>query len=211
MTKKSLLILAAISFSSSTVQAEALSTTSAGMGMRTISYTQAKAAGQTEAQSTQNGTQKTEALNNPILCQRVSTPSSLGLEIGAGGCVHGGGTQTFAYSVSSHLQLIYYPLASRSRIDDDAAVHVNRMMFGDLYLIAQGGLAKISHAEITGTPRTLATDIFEVGGGLGWSYRIFSKSSLGIEAYYLIGSFLSKATTGTTSMMEVAFSMTMFL
>lgn len=204
-------LLLAFLGASTAANAEALSTTSGGLGVRTLNFTKAKSdkvlTEETEAESQSD----IETLNDPVLCQRVSTPSSLGLELGAGGCVHGGGYRTFAHSISSHLQLIYYLFASRSVIDHDDSVRMRRTFFGDLYLIGQGGFAKVTHDQSRDTVVTLSTDVVEFGGGLGWSYRVMGNVAVGVEGTYLVGSIMSRATTGTTSMMLATGQITVFL
>lgn len=199
-------------------RSEALSTTSLGLGIRTVTYTQAKSKDvpteAEEAASSGSGAkagQTEDTYSDPILCQRISTPSSLGLELGAGGCIHGGGFRTFAHTVSMHVQLIYYPFASRSSIDDDASIRVRRMFFGDLYLVGQGGFAKITHKESQETPVTLTTDVAEFGGGIGWTYRLYDKIAIGAEGFYLVGSILSSATSGSTNMIIASLTVTAFL
>jgi hypothetical protein len=207
----------------SAARAEALSTTQLGFGIRDISYTQAPSkktgatgdgsGGTTDASTAASDDQAAqhETFQDPLICHRVSTPSSLGLELGAGGCIHGGGFQVFAHTISAFAQLIYYPLASRQRIDDDAAIRVRRQFFGDLYFLGQGGFAKITHKEDPDIRPTLSTDVAEFGGGIGWSYRMFDKMAFGVEGTYLIGTFLSPATTGSTSMITATGSITVFL
>ena len=189
---------------------EALSTTSFGIGIRNISFVEAKAANQVDDETLDRGA-KEEPLSDPMICQRVSTPSSLGLELGAGGCVHGGGFWTFAHSISAHLQLIYYPLASRTSVDNDLGLKMKREFFGDLYLIGQGGFAKITHNQAQNTPVTLSMDVLEFGGGVGWTYRVMQKLAIGVEGTYLVGSILSSSATGSTNMIMVLGSITAFL
>ena len=80
-----------------------------------------------------------------------------------------------------------------------------------VYLVGQGGFAKITHDESEKTPVTLSTDVIEFGGGIGWSYRVSAKVSAGVEGYYLVGSILSRATTGSTNMLLASALVTVFL
>jgi hypothetical protein len=191
--------------------AEALSTTSMGIGIRNVTYTENKPSTGADSESTGTAQTNQETFNDPMICQRVSTPSSLGLELGAGGCVHGGGFWTFSHTISAHLQLIYYPFASRTRIDDDGSIRMRRQFFGDFYIIGQGGFAKITHGQSQSTPRTFSMDLVEFGGGAGWSYRMFNNVAFGVEGFYLFGALLSKATSGSTSIMTGMASLTVFL
>lgn len=201
--------LSGIILFSGVAHSEALSTTTAGIGIRTISFVEAKSS--TGVDVEEAGEQNIEPLQDPIICQRISSPSSLGLELGAGGCVHGGGFWTLAHSVSAHFQMIYYPFASRTSIEDDLGLKMKREFFGDFYLMGLGGFAKITHNQAQNTPVTLSTDVLEFGGGLGWSYRIGSTLGFGFEAKYLVGSILSDATSGSTNMLIAGASLTAFL
>ena len=201
-------LFVALSCLSFEVYGEALSTTSIGIGMRQMNYTSAKsdtATADKEAEAVD------ESFDDPMLCERISTPSSLGIEIGAGGCIQTGGVWAFVHTVSSHVHLIYYPLASRSRIDNDSAVSIQRKLLGDFYLLGMAGFAKITHGEIAESNASYTMDVLEFGGGAGWSYRAFEYVSLGIEGSYLIGSIMSSSSTGTTSLMTAAATITVFL
>jgi hypothetical protein len=190
------------------VFAEALSTTSAGLGIRNITFTKTKKEVVEDPEA--SGTQ----INNysdPILCQRISTPSSLGVELGAGGCVHGGGAKSFAHSIGANLQLIYYPFASRTNIDNDDAIRLRRQFFGDLYISAQGGFVKITHAENKTSDATYSTDALEFGGGIGWTYRLTKSMALGLEGNYLMGSIMSTTVAGSTNLMMGTMAVTVFL
>lgn len=194
-------------------RAEALSTTSAGLGIRTISYVSAKDDSNDPLGdlSGDKNKQKTEILQDPILCQRISTPSSLGVELGAGGCIQGGGFWTFAQSISAFVQLIYYPLASRTQIDNDASISMQRQFLGDFYLLGHGGFAKITHNQSESTNVSLPMDVLEFGGGVGWTYRLFGNVAIGLEGNYLVGSIMSKATTGSTNIIIATGLVTVFL
>jgi hypothetical protein len=196
--------------------AEALSTTEAGFAVRTMTYTKNKTqnfqqSDDPEKADDDTNKQKEEVLDGPTVCQRISTPSSLGLELGAGGCVQTGGFRTFAHTISANVQLIYYPFTSRSQIDDDASVHMNRQFFGDFFVFGQGGFAKVTHSQSTDTELTYTSDLVEFGGGLGWSYRISKGLAVGAEASYLVGSILSNATSGSSNTITALGLFTVFL
>ncbi len=193
--------------SSSTALGEAPVTTSVGIMNRSISYTLVSATGGTTPTDTST---KNEAISSPAICERISTPSALGFEMGAGGCAQVGGTYTFAHAVSAHVMLLYYPLASRSKLDDDGALKMKLISFSNLYILLIGGFSKITHQQALETNLTISTDVMDVGGGLGYSYRVFNDAAFGAEAYYLSGSIMSNAVTGSTSALFAGGSVTFF-
>jgi hypothetical protein len=188
----------------STAFAEAPVTTSVGILSRSIEYS--STAGVTGVE----GAGQSETLAKPTICERVSTPSALGFEIGAGGCLQTGGEYTFGYTISTHMLLLYYPLASRSNFDDDVALRSKQGSFSNLYIVLLGGFSKITHQQVAETNATISSDVLDFGGGLGYSYRLFDYAALGAEGYYLSGSIMSKAVSGATSAFFAGGTVTFF-
>jgi hypothetical protein len=178
-----------------TALAESFSTTSFGVMNRTVSYQSPDFAGQSS-----NGSRTTnEALSGSLLCERVASPTSFGLEFGAGMCLQTGGVKSFLQSLGGHVNLLWYPLVTRTATEGDVGVRTRVVTLANFYLIGMFGFSKITHAQSEITNVTITSDTMDFGGGIGWSYRLFSSVSLGAEATYLNGSIMSEASTGSST------------
>jgi hypothetical protein len=197
-------LLILLSFSEASL-AEAPAISSVGLMTRTINYSLSGVGG------AGGGASKAEVLADPLICERVSTPSALGFEVGAGGCAQLGGTYTFAQAVSMHGMLLYYPLASRASLNDEGALRMRHLSFSNFYIVVLGGFTKLTHQQILETNLTVSTDILDFGGGVGYSYRFFKYTAIGVEGYYLSGSIISNAVAGSTSAIFAGATVTFFL
>lgn len=151
----------------------------------------------------QNLGPQSEQQDTMAICHRVSSPSSLGLEIGGGGCImpdFGSATFSFANSVSLNLQLIYYPLASRMELNDDIGVLFKRQFFGEIYMFGISSLAKLGYKESTETGDVTPMDLIEFGGGIGWMYQLSRGISIGAEGSMQVGNALSTVATGGSNL-----------
>ncbi len=197
---------------SDVVFAEALSTTSVGMGSRSLSWVPATAPATTEGGEITDTT-ITEVLAGPVLCHRVSAPSSIfTLEVGASGCLMKGNDRNFASSMSGHFTLIYYPFSSRMKVsNEDSAVRLKQMNFTNLYILGKTGFSKTT-LGFGETPFSYAVDAVDVGGGVGYSYRLFKYVAVGVEAGYVYSSSISPlVATGSSTLIEYLGSLTIFL
>jgi hypothetical protein len=193
-----------VGLKSADVRAEAPAISSIGFMSRTVTYTQIGVGGVAV------GSTQTEPITDIAFCERVSTPSALGFEMGAGGCAQLGGSYTFAQTISAHGMLLYYPLASRASLNEEGALRIRHLSFSNFYLVLIGGFSKITHKQVPETNLTISTDVLDVGGGIGYSYRFFKYTAIGFEGYYTSGSIMSKAVQGSTSAIFAGGTITFF-
>lgn len=205
----SAVVLVTAMFWSDGARANADSTTFIGLGIRGITYTPTKS-GDADSPKAKQET-STDNLSDPMLCERVSAPLSLSFEVSADGCIHGGGYWTFAHGISSHMELIYYPFAARMDIRGDSSVEVERSLIGNFYILGKGGVAKVTHGQTQNTPLTYSTDFVEFGGSVGWSFQYSQTVAFGVEAGYMLGSVMSSATSGSSSLITAGTTLTLAL
>lgn len=186
---------------------EVLSTSSLGLGVRQMSYSTEKRS-ETDFATSET---RTETFVDPVLCQRLSTASRIGVELGSGGCVHYGGKTAFVHTIKAQGLILWYPLASLGSIDDDGSIKMKRQFFSDFYISGSFGFAKTTHAETDRTVFSLTMDSAELGIGAGWNYRVLKYVALGGEAMFAQGIILSRAATGTTSFLTATINLTVFL
>lgn len=190
-----LLVLTGVWWSPRAARAESFSTTTFGVMNRTVSYQSPDMAGQASSGSRTTN----ENLSGSLLCERVASPTSFGLEFGAGTCLQTGGVRSFLQSMSGQINLLWYPLVTRTATEGDMGVRTRVVTLANFYLIGVFGFSKITHAQSQITNVTITSDTMDFGAGIGWSYRLFSSVSLGAEATYVNGSIMSKASTGSST------------
>ena len=205
-----LLLLIGGSLSADLARAEALNTTSLGLGTRKLDFRPATG----ESSGAVGDVEKiSDELSGLAVCNRVSAPSSLfSLEIAAGGCMHLGGENSFAHSMGGFVMVLYYPFSARRKTDtDDLAVRMNIVSFTNLYLLGLGGFSKITRGEKI-SPVSYTIDTYDAGIGGGYSYRLLKYVAFGVEGAFVHSSSLStKVATGSSSLMLASAIITVFL
>jgi hypothetical protein len=204
-------LLFASSAVSNLALSEALSTTSIGIGSRQLQWVPAVADGAQGAANT--ATTLNQSVSGPLLCHRVSAPSSIfTLEIGASGCLMKGDDRSFARSMSGHFTLLYYPFSSRMRVsNEDSAVRLKQVTFTNIYLAGKTGFSKTT-LQIDALPISRTVDSIDIGMGLGYSYRLFKHVAVGVEVGYIYSSSISPdIATGSSTMTEFLGALTVFL
>lgn len=193
--------------------AEALNTTTFGIGTRDIKLAPAKADGASE-QATAEDQTLNEKQEGVVLCNRVSAPSSLfSVEIAAGGCMHVTETgRSFANSIGGYVGILYYPFSARRRGDnDDLVLRLRLLSLSNFYILGAGGFSKITRSDPV-TPVSYTIDTYDFGGGVGYAYRLFRYVALGAEATYMYNSSLSsKVATGTATFTTASAVLTVYL
>jgi hypothetical protein len=207
------LLALALALASSEALAEALNTTTFGVGTRDVKLAPAKADGGSE-QATADEQTLSEKQEGVVLCNRVSAPSSLfSVEIAAGGCMHiAKAGRSFANSIGGYGAILYYPFSARRRGDnDDLVLRLRLLSLSNFYILGAGGFSKITRSDPV-TPVSYTIDTYDFGGGVGYAYRIFRYVSLGAEATYLYNSSLSsKVATGTATFTTASAVLTVYL
>jgi hypothetical protein len=191
---------------------EALSTTSIGTGSRQLQWVPASS-GDASGSNTLNK-EITEVLSGPVICHRVSAPSSIfTLEIGASGCLMKGSGRNFASSMSGHFTLLYYPFSSRMKVsNEDTAVRLKQISFTNIFLSGKTGFSKTTFGFGEASPVSYTVDSVDVGLGLGYSYRLFKHVAVGAEVDYIYSSSISpQVATGSSNLMEFLALFTVFL
>ena len=196
--------------SSQLALADALSTTSFGIANVSINWIPAieqvgDAAGQTAA--------ITESTSGTMICHRVSSAASLfSVELGAGGCMQTSDQRNFARALSGQVMVLYYPFSARARsVGDDKALRMRQLSFSNFYIEGITGFSKFTRGEVI-TPVSYTVDTLDAGLGIGYSYRFFRYSAIGLETSYLYGSSLStKVASGSTSVLAMVGTLTVFL
>ncbi len=210
-SKLAFLILLAFSGMANLAMSEALSTTSVGMGTRQLQWVPAVAPGAENATNT--STTLNDVLSGPLLCHRVSAPSSIfTLEIGASGCLMKGEDRNFATSMSGHFTLLYYPFSSRMKVsNEDAAIRLKQISFTNIFISGMAGFSKTT-LGIGASPVSYTVDSVDVGMGVGYSYRLFKYVAIGAEVGYIYSSSISPlVATGSSSLTEFLAALTIFL
>jgi hypothetical protein len=204
-------VLLASSAFSNIALSEALSTTSIGLGSRQLQWVPAVADGAEGAANT--NTTLNQVVSGPLLCHRVSAPSSIfTLEIGASGCLMKGNDRSFARTMSGHFTLLYYPFSSRMKVsNEDAAVRLKQVTFTNIYIAGKSGFSKTT-LQIDALPISRTVDSIDIGMGLGYSYRVFKYVAVGAEVGYIYSSSISpNVATGSSTMTEFLGALTVFL
>ena len=206
-------LLLACALASPEALAEALNTTTFGIGTRDIKLQPAKADGASE-ETTEEDQTLSEKQEGVVLCNRVSAPSSLfSVEIAAGGCMHVAESgRSFANALSGYGAILYYPFSARRRGDnDDMVLRLRLISLSNFYVLGAGGFSKITRSDPV-TPVSYTIDTYDFGGGVGYAYRVFRYVSLGAEATYMYNSSLSsKVATGTATFTTASAVLTVYL
>jgi len=207
---------------SAPARAEALNTTTLGFARRTATITPPFVANEASTAPAAGGASTTSRADQtivrvqdgPLLCNRVSTPTSVRtIEISGGSCLHQGGETNLNHALSASLQIIYYPFSSRGDAGmDDMAISLQHGTGSNLYIYASGGFSKISIPPTDASPVTYTIDTADVGGGAGYGYRLFRKVALGLEGGFVASSSISsKVAKGSATTIQVSAVVTVFL
>lgn len=140
-----------------------------------------------------------EILSGLAICERVAANSSFGVKFGTGGCILTGGVKTMYSVLSVQLSLIYNPFYNKGLNISDAGVSTQITEKSQIYLMGVAGFSKITSKENTLTNVSIATDVVDFGGGIGYSYSIANQIQVVAEAQYLVGSIVSNVAQGSTS------------
>lgn len=180
------------------VLAEVESTTSLGLMNRSLELNLV-ASDEDDESSTAEINTAPEELSGLAVCERVAASSSFGLKFATGGCILTGGLKTMYSVLSVQLSLIYYPLSKKGAEINDVGLSTEITEISQFYIIGSAGFSKITSKQSEITNVSVATDVLDFGGGVGYSYNITKRIQVVGEAQYMAGSIISTVAKGTTS------------
>jgi hypothetical protein len=202
MMARSLCIYSILAWlASSTANAEIAATSHLGFALRNVSYTET--VGVLPGQSTPVGGAASDTFSGPMLCQEVSAAAGLRTAFVSGGCTLVGGFWTFVHATTMTLGLHYFPNRSIPAVAKDDSLRLNQQSPSSLYFAGYAGVAKVTHSQFENSTATLVSDIFELGPGAGYQYKIGDSTTIGVDGRFTFGMILSSAASGTSFGIQV--------